>query len=84
MACAVSPDGAVVVSASDDDTLKLWDAATGTELRTLAGHSGCVTACAVSPDGAFVVSASNDQTLKLWDAATGKKLRTLSSHSDRV
>ena len=75
--CAVSPDGAFVVSASDDGTLKLWDPASGEELRTLAGHSGRVRGCAVSPDGAFVVSASYDRTLKLWDPASGTAVSTV-------
>ena len=82
--CAVSPDGARIVSASIDETLKLWDAATGAELRTLSGHTDGVWGCAFSPDGAFVVSASWDNTLKLWDAATGRELRTLSGHTGAV
>jgi len=77
LACAFSPDGARVVSASWDKTLKLWDAETRAELRTFAGHTGSVDACAFSPDGARVVSASDDTTLRVWDAETGECLATL-------
>jgi WD40 repeat protein len=83
-ACAVSPDGAWIVSASWDNTLKIWDAATGRELRTLTGHTEAVRGCAVSPDGAWIVSASWDNTLKIWDAVTGRELRTLTGHTNGV
>ncbi len=76
-ACAFSPDGTRVVSASDDETLKLWDAETSKAIRTLEGHSYTVEACGFSPDGARVVSASKDGTLKLWDAETGQEIFTL-------
>jgi len=75
--CAISPDGKWVVSASDDRTLKKWDAETGAELRTLNDHIGRVNSCAISPDGKWIVSASDDETLKVWDAQTGKCLTTL-------
>jgi WD40 repeat protein len=73
-ACAFSPDGSRIVSASNDKTLKLWDAQTGSELATLEGHTDWVTACAFSPDGRRIVSASMDHTLKLWDANTGMRI----------
>ena len=47
-----------IVSASDDQTLKVWDARTGEERLTLRGHTGWVTGCAISPAGDFIVSAS--------------------------
>ncbi|HEY9824682.1 MAG TPA: hypothetical protein V6D19_04485, partial [Stenomitos sp.] len=68
----VSPDGLFVVSASADNTLKVWDLATGNVLRTLSGHTDSVTGVTVSPDGLFVVSASWDNTLKVWKLATGR------------
>jgi WD40 repeat protein len=70
-ACAVSPDGTWIVSASWDKTLKVWDAASGAVRLTLEGHTGWVDGCAVSPDGAWIVSASHDNTLKVWDASKG-------------
>ena len=57
----MTPDGRRVVSASDDQTLKVWDLETGRELRHAAKATPrWVTACAVTPDGRRVVSASAD------------------------
>jgi len=82
--CAFSPDGSRVVSASWDNTLKLWDVDTGAELRTFTGHSKSVSGCTFSPDGKKVVSASVDMTLKLWDVETGAEIRTFTGHSNGV
>ena len=82
--CAVSPDGAWIVSASNDKTLKVWDAQSGTECLTLKGHTHWVHSCAVSPDGTWIVSASSDNTLKVWDAHTGAERLTLRGHTDWV
>jgi WD40 repeat protein len=81
---AFAPDGTVIVSASSDDTVKLWGAASGRQLRTLAGHTGPVSAVAFSPDGKLIASGSDDHTVKVWDAAGGKALRTLAGHTDGV
>ncbi|MBI4660957.1 MAG: hypothetical protein HY735_19155, partial [Verrucomicrobia bacterium] len=75
-ACAFAPDGKTLLSGSRDQTLKLWEAASGKELRTLAGHKEAVWACAFAPDGKTLLSGSRDQTLKLWEAASGKELHT--------
>ena len=81
---AFSPDGKQVVSGSWDNTVRLWDAATGAPLQTLKGHSHWVRSVAFSPDGKQVVSGSDDKTVRLWDAATGALLQTLEGHSDLV
>src|SRR5438876_316712 len=82
--CAVSPDGTWIVSASNDKTLKMWDAQSGTECLTLKGHTHWVRGCAVSPDGTWIVSASTDNTLKVWDAHTGAERFTLKGHTRGV
>ena len=73
---AVTPDGNRAVSASEDNTLKVWDLATGRALHTLKGHSYGVKGVAVTPDGKRAVSASGDQTLKVWDLDTGILIAT--------
>jgi len=79
-----SPDGKFALSASFDNTLKLWDLASGRELRSFAGHTDYVHSVAFSPDGTLALSGSSDKTLKLWDIATGRELRSFVGHIDQV
>jgi WD40 repeat protein len=83
-ACKFAPDRSTILSASEDGSLMLWDARTGTELRTMQKHKGKVTACAFSPDGTSIVSSSADKRLIIWDARTGKSLREFIGHVDEV
>ena len=75
-ACAVSPNGTWIVSASADNNLKVWDATTGQELHTMTGHTSWVQGCAVTPDNKRIISACV-KSLKIWDAASGQELRTI-------
>jgi WD40 repeat protein len=81
---AISLDGRTALSGSSDETLELWDLATGKELRTLTGHTDEVKSVAISPDGRTALSGSDDKTLKLWDLATGKELCTFRGHTKAV
>jgi WD40 repeat protein len=74
-AVAISPDSRFVLTASADQTAKLWDAASGAELRTFSGHSEEVKAAAFSPDGTLALTGSRDGTARLWDAGSGDELR---------
>jgi len=71
LGCDISSDCAQVVSASNDKTLILWDAATGRALRRFEGHTRPVFSCAFSPDHSLIASASEDGTLRVWDAEGG-------------
>jgi WD40 repeat protein len=81
-AAAFSRDGAFVLTASDDGTLKLWDIAGARLVRTFAGHKGKVTDVAFSPDGARALSGGEDRTIRLWEIATGRLVRTIYAHLD--
>jgi len=75
-------DGERVRVGSDDNSARLWDVRTGSELRRFEGHSGGLKAVAFSPDDRLVVTGSEmDSTARLWDAATGREMQRLEGRS---
>ena len=69
-----TPDGKRVLTSSVDQTARLWDAATGKELRVFRGHAAPVSSARFSPNGRFVLTASEDGTTRLWDSETADEL----------
>src|SRR5262249_13316349 len=61
-----SPDGTRVLTASEDNTARLWDTVSGQLLATLSGHTGPVRQAVFSPDGTRVLTASADTTARHW------------------
>jgi WD40 repeat protein len=78
---AFSHDSARLALASDDSTIKIWDAHSGACLQTLEGYSSRVSLVAFLHDLARLATASFDRTVKIWDAYSGACLQTLEGHS---
>ncbi|MBI2300536.1 MAG: PQQ-binding-like beta-propeller repeat protein [Armatimonadetes bacterium] len=77
---AFHPAGQQVVTGSSDETLRLWDLATGKTERVLAGARLGAFCVAVSPDGKRVAAGCKDGVVREWDLAEGKLLRELTGH----
>lgn len=71
------------VSASWDQTIKIWDVTTGQCLQSLTGHTDYVW-CLLTVSEDILVSGSEDQTIKIWDVKTGECLHSLTGHKDSV
>lgn len=76
-AAAYSMDGAWVLTASRDHTVKIWNASSGRCAQTLVGHQQAVTSAVFSSSAALVLSASDDATAKIWDVSSGQCMQTL-------
>jgi len=81
---AWSPDGRMLASPSEDNSIRLWDAETGECLRKLEGHTRGVVSVAFDSTGGMLASGGEDKAVKLWEVARGRLLRTLEGHKGGV
>lgn len=79
-----SPDGNVIVTASSDNTAKIWNAKSKEIIADINGHKGFVNNAAFSPKGNSIVTASADSTAKIWNSFTGKMIVDLIGHNGQV
>jgi WD40 repeat protein len=68
-------DGKGLISAGGEAVVRLWDPASGKEIRQFEGHEAPVRSAALSPDGKTLAAGAEDQTIRTWDVATGRPLR---------
>lgn len=83
-AIAYSTDGRYIATGSSDRTIKIWEAATGRELRALNSSNTGIKALAFSPDGRTLASSGNDGKLRLWDTASGQERSVINGHPKAV
>jgi WD40 repeat protein/ribosomal protein S27E len=83
---AFAPDGRTLaigfgsrhwVTGDHDQIVKVWDLASGSELKKLTGHRNSIQSVAFSPDGRLLATASFDRTVRLWDTRNWNEVRTL-------
>jgi WD40 repeat protein len=79
LSAVFSPDGRQILTASADNTARVWNAVSGNQISVLT-HTGYVNRACFSPDGHKIVTASNDRTARVWDAQTGAGIFVLKGH----
>ncbi|MFE3197847.1 caspase family protein [Embleya sp. NPDC059237] len=87
VACAVVDGRPVAVTGSDDNTVRIWELATGNLVGELTGHTRPVraVACAVVDGRPVAVTGSDDNTMRIWDLVTGRPFgEPLTGHTDWV
>ena len=74
----------IIVSCSDDRTIRLWDAISGALLKTIEGHTHFVRSVVFSPNGTTLASGSHDKTVRTWNVTTGEVVQVFNGHMKMV
>lgn len=83
-AVCFSRDGSLVATGGDDWTIRIWNARTGTLLRTIEGARQHVFGLCFHPAGNILFSCCRDPVVQVWDVRTGRELATLEGHKGLV
>jgi len=81
---AFNRDGRRLATACEDGLVRIWDARTGSLLRSLEGHTRQVLCVAFSPDASRIASGSLDHTVRVWDAVEGRGILKYSGHTSQL
>lgn len=81
---AFSPDGTRIVTASEDHTARVWDAASGAPVGHPLEHGFFVVSAAFSRDGTRILTASWDRTARVWDTSSGAAVSPALEHQELV
>jgi WD40 repeat protein len=79
-----APDGRSIYSASDDNSIKMWDVKTGIDINTFDAHEAGVNCLELSKDGSMLISGDKEGKILIWDANTGELKKTINGHDGPV
>ncbi len=78
-----TPDGKQLVTGSNDQSIKVWDATSGNLIAKLS-HASEVNSLSLSGDGKWLASGAADGSIKIWDASNWREVQTLAAHKGAV
>jgi WD40 repeat protein len=81
---AWTADGKILISGSDDSSIRKWNTTTWQQITVLTGHTDAVFRIAISPNGRILASASRDTTARLWTLENGQPIGSPLQHDNSV
>lgn len=79
-----SSDGVQIVTAGEDNTVRIWDVFSGQEILQLGGHTAPIRAVAISDNKQFILTGSEDNTVRMWDIEVVRSQHQFRGHEDTV
>ncbi len=83
-AAAITPDGALIATASEDETVRVWETASGKTIRHFQGLLSRATSVAIRPDGKQIATGTEDGSIRLWDLSASDEHRPVSEAGDSL